>query len=154
MVKKALQESELKPNYLELEVTEATIMLDVSKTKELFQHLKGMGVQISIDHFGMGYTSINHFKDLPITTVKIDQNYVKGIPSNSVDTAVTGAMINLGHSLGLKVVAEGIETAEQLQFISQQNCDVVQGYFLSYPVSATNIIEQLLKSAEKEENII
>lgn len=154
MIKNALRATGLKPQYLELEVTESTIMVDTEKAKEILQSLKEMGVQISIDHFGTGYTSINHFKDLPITTVKIDQNYVKGIPNNAIDTALTGAMINLGHSLGLKVVAEGVETAEQLQFISQQNCDIVQGYFLSYPVSANNIVEQFTKVAEKEEAVV
>ncbi len=154
IIKNALHVTGLNPQYLELEVTESTIMFDIDKAKEILHHLKELGVTISIDHFGMGNTSISQFKDLPINTVKIDQNYVKGIPTNSMNTALTGAMINLGHSLGLQVVAEGVETAEQLQFISQQNCDIVQGYFLSYPVSANNLVEQLRKVTKKEEPVL
>ncbi|HEX2548192.1 MAG TPA: GGDEF domain-containing phosphodiesterase, partial [Gammaproteobacteria bacterium] len=149
MLKNALRATGLNPIYLELEITESTIMLDPVKAKEILLEIKEIGVQIAIDHFGAGYTSINHFKELPIGSVKIDQNYIKNIPHNAIDTSLVGAMISLGHSLGIKVVAEGVETVEQLQYLSSQNCDIAQGYFLSYPVSANSISEQFKKAPEK-----
>lgn len=146
----ALRAAGLNPKYLELEITESTIMMDPVKAKEILENIKEIGVQISIDHFGIGYTSIAHFKEFPIESVKIDQNYIKSIPSNEIDTALVGALITLGHSLGLQVVAEGVETIEQLQYLSSQRCDIAQGYFLSYPVNANSISEQFTRISEKE----
>jgi len=150
MLYKILQETKLNPKYLELELSESTVMMgDLEKTEQILKSLRAIGVVISMDHFGTGYTSISHLKCFPITIVKIDQTYIKSIPNNETDTSIARAMIALGRHLGMQVVAEGVETAEQLQFLSAVQCDVVQGYFLSYPVPAFTVSEQFKKLAEK-----
>jgi EAL domain-containing protein (putative c-di-GMP-specific phosphodiesterase class I) len=107
------------------------------------------GAQISLDHFGTGYTSISALKLFPINTIKIDQTFIRGVPTIPNDMAITSALIALAHNLGFDVVAQGVETAEQVQFLAGQNCDVVQGYFLSHPQSAQKIIMQFRKISEE-----
>lgn len=135
----------INPQYIELEITEQTVMENIELASSILKKIKATGVQISIDHFGKGYTSINYLKQLPLTSIKIDKNYIKGIPNNMDDVAITGALIGLAHNLGLEVVAEGVETAEQVQYLSAQSCDVMQGYFLGHPVSAQKIVLQFKK---------
>lgn len=139
----------MNPNYIELQINEKTIMDNVEEAAIILQNLKAIGVQLSIDHFGTGYTSIRYLKQFPISAIKIDQSYIKGIPNNVDDTAITSAVIALAHQLGLEVIAEGVESAEQIQFLSTQNCDIVQGYFLSHPLSAQKIVLQFKKLQEE-----
>lgn len=145
MIESALTESKLNPNYLEIEITEKVAMDDTEKTLAILSNLKALGVHISIDHFGTGYTSISHLKQFPLNEIKIDQNFIKGIPNNPNDMAITGAIIALAHNLGIEIVAEGVETAEQVQFLAGQNCDMIQGYYLSHPLPASAIITQFKK---------
>jgi EAL domain-containing protein (putative c-di-GMP-specific phosphodiesterase class I) len=140
-----LKETGLNPKYLELEISESTVMDHVEVAKSRLDAIKATGVQLSIDHFGAGYTSISHLKQFPVNAIKIDQNYIKGIPNNPDDSAITNAFIGLAHNLGLEVVAEGVETGEQVQYLSMQNCDMVQGYFLSHPLPADKIVQQFKK---------
>jgi len=133
------------PKYIELEITEQTVMENVEIAAPILEKIKETGVQISIDHFGVGYTVISYLKQFPLSAIKIDQSYIKGIPNKPNDVAITSALIALAHKLGLEVVAEGVETAEQVQFLSAQGCDVIQGYFLSHPVSAQKIVLQFRK---------
>ena len=135
----------LNPKYLELEITERAIMQDVKKATTILQDIKAIGVQIAVDHFGTAYTSISYLKQFPVSVVKIDQMFMKGIPNNPDDSAIVGAIIALAHNLGLEVVAEGVETAEQVQYLGQLNCDMVQGYFLSHPLPAAKVALQLKK---------
>jgi EAL domain-containing protein (putative c-di-GMP-specific phosphodiesterase class I) len=107
--------------------------------------IKEMGVHISVDDFGTGYTSINYLRQYPISVLKIDQTFIKGLPNNQNDIAITSAVINLGHNLGLEIVAEGVETIEQLQYLSEHDCDLIQGYFISRPLPANKIIQELTK---------
>lgn len=144
----ALQESGLNPNYLELEITETAVMDDAYKAANVLADIKKTGVQISIDHFGAGYFSISQLKQFPLTLLKIDQSFIKGVPHNPNDAAITTAIISLAHNIGLEVVAEGVETAEQVQYLSLQNCDMVQGYFLSQPLPADQIVLQFKKLME------
>ncbi len=144
----ALKESGLNPNYLELEITETAMMDDAQKAMKILEGIKETGVQISIDHFGAGYFSISQLKQFPLTLLKIDQSFIKGVPNNPNDSAITTAIIALAHNLGLEVVAEGVETAEQVQYLSSQNCDMVQGYFLSQPLPADQIVLQFKKLME------
>ena len=144
----ALKETGLNPNYLELEITETAMMDDANKATTILADIKSTGVQISIDHFGAGYFSISQLKKFPLTLLKIDQSFIKGIPNNPNDSAITTAIIALAHNLGLEVVAEGVETAEQVQYLSLQNCDMVQGYFLSQPLPAEQIVLQFKKLIE------
>lgn len=145
LIAKILEDTQLEPQYLELEITETAMMDDIDTAIERLREIKNMGIQIAIDDFGTGYTSINYLKQLPISVLKIDQNFVKGIPHNQNDNAITTAVIALGHSLGLKVVAEGVETAEQLQFLVALGCNVVQGYFFSRPLSEGKVVLQFAK---------
>lgn len=145
LVAKVLRETGLDPQYLELEITENVMMDDMESAVTLLNEIREMGVQIAIDDFGTGYTSINYLKQLPISVLKIDQNFVKGIPQNQDDNAITTAVIALGHSLGFKVIAEGVETAEQLQFLADLGCDIVQGYFLSRPLPEGKVVLQFAR---------
>lgn len=143
-----LKETGLNPNYLELEITETAMMKDANNAMSILADIKATGVQISIDHFGAGYFSIGQLKQFPLTLLKIDQTFIKGVPNNPNDAAITTAIIALAHNLGLEVVAEGVETAEQVQYLSSQNCDMVQGYFLSQPLPADQIVLQFKKLME------
>lgn len=149
VIKSVLEETELEPHYIELEISESTVMNNPDKSVEIISSLKSLGVQISIDHFGTGYTSINLLKRFPVTSLKIDRSFIKDIPNKPDDSAISSAIISLGHNLGMEVIAEGVETAEQMQFLTKENCDLVQGYFLSYPAPAKTIVLQFKKLLEK-----
>lgn len=144
-----VQETGLDPKYLELEINEAIVMDDMETAKSRLEAIKTTGVQIAIDHFGAGYTSISHLKQFPVSTIKIDQNFIKGTPNNPDDVAITNAFIALAHNLGLEIVAEGVETAEQVQYLTTQDCDIVQGYFLSHPLPAQKIELQFKKLMDR-----
>lgn len=144
-IKTILNDTQLKPNYLEIEVSETAIMNDINSSTNILQKIKATGIQISIDHFGTGYTSIMYLKKLPLSMIKIDQAFIKGLPNNPDDLAITNAIISLAHNLGFNVVAEGVESAEQVQYLADHQCDMVQGYFLSHPVSAEKIMLQFKK---------
>lgn len=146
-VKSILSSTELDPHYLEIEITESTIMSNLENTTTKIQALRAVGISIAIDDFGTGYTSIHLLKHLPINTLKIDQSFIKGIPQNQNDIAITHAIITLAHSLHMKVTAEGVEHTEQLQFLAEQECDLVQGYYLSRPLSEKKLLLQLSRNA-------
>lgn len=135
-----LAETGLDPQYLEIEITESAIMANIDDVISRLNHLHKMGIKISIDDFGTGYTSISYFKQLPISVIKIDQSFIKGVPENQNDVAITTAIITMAHNLGIKVVAEGVETSEQLAFLDQVSCDLIQGYFISRPLPEPKII--------------
>lgn len=140
-----LQESGLEPRYLELEVTESVIMDDAEQVIALLKQIKSLGVTLSIDDFGTGYSSLSYLKRFPVDRLKIDQSFVREITSNPDDAAIAQAVINLGHSLNLRVIAEGVETLEQLNFLRDRQCDEKQGYLISRPVPPDEI-SLLLKS--------
>jgi EAL domain-containing protein (putative c-di-GMP-specific phosphodiesterase class I) len=134
-VARALRESGLDPALLELEVTESMLMHSVDTTLETLFRLKDMGVRLAIDDFGTGYSSLSYLKRFPLDTLKIDRSFIKDLPRDAEDAAIARAIIAMAHSLKLAVVAEGVEAAEQLAFLQQHGCDVVQGYLFSRPVS-------------------
>jgi diguanylate cyclase (GGDEF)-like protein/PAS domain S-box-containing protein len=148
-VRKALNESQLEPHLLELEVTEASFM-DVTDDKlQAMKTLKDMGVTFSVDDFGTGYSSLSYLKRLPINKLKIDQSFVRDIPQDTDDMAIARAVIALGHNLNLTVIAEGVETPQQLNFLKAEGCDEFQGYLCSKPLPAEeleSLIEQELCS--------
>jgi len=154
LVASILAETRLSPEYLELEITETAIMDNVESAINKLNDIKQIGVKISIDDFGTGYTSISYLKKFPISVLKIDQSFIKGIPENQNDTAITSAVIALAHSLDMKVVAEGVETPEQLQYLANHHCDIVQGYYLSRPLPKQKIILQFAKATDLEENSV
>lgn len=135
-VSAVLTEYDLKPEYLELEITESMAM-DIMRTIPALTNLKGLGIQISIDDFGTGYSSLSYLKQFPIDKIKIDKSFVSDIAdSDENNSAIVSAIVAVAHHLKLKVIAEGVETADQLEYLREQKCDMLQGYYFSPPVPA------------------
>jgi diguanylate cyclase (GGDEF)-like protein len=135
-VAEVLEESGIDPHCLELEITESNAMQNAEVTIHTLRELKALGVRISMDDFGTGYSSLNYLKRFPIDTLKLDQSFVREVHSDRSDAAIVSAVISMAHSLDLTVVAEGVETEEQLDFLRQQSCDRIQGFLFSAPMSA------------------
>jgi len=146
MVSEILAETGLDHRYLELELTESALMENADTAIRVLGELKNLGVRVSLDDFGTGYSSLSYLKKFPIDSVKIDQSFVKDITTNPDDAAIASAVVAMSHSLKLKVIAEGVETLEQLEFLKSLDCDEVQGYFISRPVPAAEL-EQLLEES-------
>jgi diguanylate cyclase (GGDEF)-like protein/PAS domain S-box-containing protein len=145
MIAGVLEETGLPPAYLELEITESLAMFDVEASIQLLRRLKDIGVSFSIDDFGTGYSSLSYLKRFPIDKIKIDQSFVRNITTDPDDAAISQAIISLAHSLKLKVIAEGVELAEQREFLGTRLCDELQGYLFSRPVpgeAMTNILRE------------
>ena len=123
-----------KPEYLELEITESAVMLDPKQALEVLTELHAMKVSLSIDDFGTGYSSLAYIKKLPVNTIKIDRSFVMDMTTDSNDAAIVRATIGMAHNLGLKVVAEGIETHDAWQMLAELACDIAQGYLISRPL--------------------
>ena len=132
----ALEESGLEARYLELELTESMIMEDVQQAVETMHRLEQLGVHLAIDDFGTGYSSLSALKRFPVGRLKIDRSFVKDLPADNDDAAIARAIISLSHSLQLRVIAEGVETREQVDFLRAAGCDEIQGYYLSRPIDA------------------
>ncbi|HWP46326.1 MAG TPA: EAL domain-containing protein [Candidatus Limnocylindrales bacterium] len=141
MLAQVLEKTGLHPSYLELELTESIGMENVERAITKLQELKALGVKLSIDDFGTGYSSLSYLKRFPIDTLKIDQSFVQHIPTNPNDAAITTAIIAMAHSLNLKVIAEGVETEEQLTFLRPYRCDEMQGFLFSKPMPAEEFIQ-------------
>jgi EAL domain-containing protein (putative c-di-GMP-specific phosphodiesterase class I) len=135
--------SGLDPSSLELEITESVVMSHGECAVRVLEQLKLIGVQIAIDDFGTGYSSLGYLKRFPIDTIKVDRSFIRDIPADSGDMKIARAIIAMAHALRLKVVAEGVENAEQLRFLRAQHCDVVQGYFLYRPIPAEQVADAL-----------
>ncbi len=133
-VAQVLPEGGIGGGLLELELTERMLMDDLVEVKQRLAHLKAMGLQISVDDFGTGYSSLGHLKELPIDKIKIDRSFVHDLPANRDSAAIARAIIQMGRSLGLRVVAEGVETEAQRAFLAEQGCDGVQGLLISAPL--------------------
>ncbi|MBI1926089.1 EAL domain-containing protein [Candidatus Poribacteria bacterium] len=142
-IAQVLEDTGLSPAFLELEITESDAMQDVDDTIAKLQMLKEIGVQLSIDSFGVGYSSLSYLKQFPIDRLKIGQSFVQGIPTDRGDVAITTALVTLAHSLELKVIAEGVETEAQLAFLRSLQCDEAQGFLLSPPVPGGTLTKQL-----------
>jgi diguanylate cyclase (GGDEF)-like protein/PAS domain S-box-containing protein len=140
-VAEALRETGLDAKYLELELTESMVMNSADHFITKLQELKAMNVQLSIDDFGTGYSSLCYLKRFPLDRLKIDQSFIRDIATNPDDAAITRSIIALGRSLNLKVIAEGVETEEQLTFLRANRCDEVQGYYFSKPLSASDFFK-------------
>jgi diguanylate cyclase (GGDEF)-like protein len=151
LVSNILQATHLPAEQLQLELTESVLMKNVSNTVVKLNELKKMGVSIAVDDFGTGYSSLAYLKRFKLDTLKIDQSFVRDISNDADDAAIVSAIINMAHSLGMNVVAEGVESREQLEFLRANACDQIQGYYFSQPLPAeafANLLDQDLSEQQ------
>ena len=144
-IRRILDQTGLEPEWLELEITESGIMENEEEIIQKLNEMHKMGITISIDDFGTGYSSLSKLKDYPIDTLKIDKSFVDDLPDNRMSAMIAMTIIDLAHNLGFKVVAEGVETREQLDFLNEQGCDQFQGYYFCEPLSPERFEEKLKK---------
>jgi len=147
MVANILKEAGLDPQFLELELTESTAMQHVEKSMKILNRLKHSGIQIAIDDFGTGFSSLNYLKQLPLDRLKIDRSFIIGLANNPNDAAIVVTIIAMARCLGLGVIAEGVETEEQLKFLKMHACNEAQGYLFGYPIPANEFSALLHRSA-------
>ncbi|MEQ6342894.1 MAG: EAL domain-containing protein, partial [Gammaproteobacteria bacterium] len=143
LIGQILADADLEPHLLELEITESMLMQSVEIAIDTLNALHGMGVRLAIDDFGTGYSSLSYLRRFPIHSLKIDRSFVDGVTTNPDDAAIADAILALAHTLNLRVIAEGVETEEQLQYLRSRRCDMVQGYLLSKPLPAEEITRML-----------
>jgi EAL domain-containing protein (putative c-di-GMP-specific phosphodiesterase class I) len=134
IIKDVLKDTGLESRFLELEITESIAMYNPQKTIAIFKELQEIGIKISIDDFGTGYSSLAYLRQLPLDELKIDRSFVNAITTNPDDAIIVRTIIAMAHSLNLSVIAEGVETEEQYNFLQSLNCDEIQGYLFSRPV--------------------
>lgn len=142
-IAKILKKENLSPDALELELTESSIMQSEDAVLRSLGTLYKMGIMLAIDDFGTGYSCLSYLKNMPINVLKLDKSFVDGLPDDKSDIGIARAIIAMAHSLDMRVIAEGVEREEQLRFLQQENCDVIQGYLFSRPIPATDIPELL-----------
>lgn len=143
-IEKIIQETGINPELLELEITESMSM-DIERSLGILQDLKKLGVQISVDDFGTGYSSLNYLRQLPIDRVKIDKSFINDMTIDETDEAIVATIINMGHNLKLSVIAEGVETEEQLKYLQKYDCDEIQGYYYSKPIPAKDFENKFIQ---------
>ena len=136
-------------NLLELEIVEGVLVKDLAKTTQKLNRVRAQGVNISIDDYGTGYSSLSYVKEFPVDTLKIDRCFITEIESNAADRAIVESTILLAHSLGMEVIAEGVETQSQLNVLQQLRCDHIQGYLYSRPLNAAAFAALLRQPAAR-----
>jgi EAL domain-containing protein (putative c-di-GMP-specific phosphodiesterase class I) len=151
VVRGALQEAQLDPRFLEIELTESAVMTNPEDSAAILEQLSRMGVLVSVDDFGTGYSSMSYLRRFPIDKLKIDRSFITDLTTRADDASIVQAIVSLAHSLRLKVVAEGVETVEQLKFLQSVGCDQYQGYHFSPPLPASEFAE-LVSSWQKAED--
>jgi diguanylate cyclase (GGDEF)-like protein/PAS domain S-box-containing protein len=149
-VKAILAETQFDPQCLELELTETFLMQDSKSTVAVLQALKELGLRLALDDFGTGYSSLSYMRRFPIDTLKIDRSFVRNLSTDAEDASIVSAVINMGRSLHLGVVAEGVETQEQLTFLQEYNCPEAQGYYFSHPLTASRFAALLRRNQRRE----
>jgi diguanylate cyclase (GGDEF)-like protein/PAS domain S-box-containing protein len=142
-IERALEETGMRPDLMELEITEGMMMQDVDQALEKLLAIRRLGVRLAIDDFGTGYSSLSQLKRLPIDTLKVDRSFVRDLPTDAGDVGITEAIIAMGRTLGVSVVAEGVETVEQQAFLSERHCHEMQGFLFSRPVPPEDFAELL-----------
>lgn len=144
ILKQLIEETHMKCEHLELEVTESQVMTNPEAAIKVLNEISQLGIELAIDDFGTGYSSLSYLKKLPINKLKIDKSFVDGLPIDEEDVSITQAIIALAKSLNLRVLAEGVETKEQREFLLQHECDTIQGYYYSRPISAQDLEKSFL----------
>lgn len=144
-VKQALNESNLAPQYLTLELTESTMLNNIDYSIKIMKALQNIGVKVSIDDFGTGYSSLSYLKDLPINTLKIDRSFINNLRVDTSDIAIVKAIITMGHGLDVKVLAEGVETKEQIELLRELKCHYAQGFYIHRPLLSNDFENGLIK---------
>jgi diguanylate cyclase (GGDEF)-like protein/PAS domain S-box-containing protein len=139
-IKRILDRHRIDPGLIELEITESSLMVNPEEATRTLEYLKSLGVGISIDDFGTGYSSLGYLKRFPLDSLKVDRSFVRDVTTNADDATITRAVITMAHSLGLKVVAEGVETEAQLAFLAENGCDQIQGYYFARPQPAADCV--------------
>lgn len=139
MIRGALDETGVDPHLLELEITETTLMRNTEETLSILGQLHALGIKISVDDFGTGYSSLAYLKRFPVDLLKIDRSFVHDLATDADSAVIVSAIIGLARSLQLRVVAEGVETPEQVDFLKRRGCDEVQGFLFSKPLPAAQI---------------
>ena len=153
-VHQVLEETQLDPSLLELEITESTIMHHPERVIEVLKKLKEMGVKLAVDDFGTGYSSLNYLKRFPIDLLKIDAAFVRDLETDADDRAIVQSIIALAKSMRLQVVAEGVETRQQQEFLRALDCDYIQGYYIGRPVCAEEFEQLVLKKDKQEGSVV
>ncbi|MDD5272227.1 MAG: EAL domain-containing protein [Methylovulum sp.] len=148
-VEDALAQAQIDAKHLELEITESMLVGDIKQIELQLQRLKKMGIKIALDDFGTGYSSLSYLKSFPIDVLKIDQSFIREMTVESKDARLTSAIIEMGHSLGQKIIAEGVETEQQLEYLTHRGCDIIQGYFFSKPLPTQDMTRLLAKEAQQ-----
>jgi len=143
-VARALAQHRVAAEHLELELTESSLMVNTQRTLATLRRLKSRGVRIAIDDFGTGFSSLSYLRQFPVDTLKIDMAFIRNVTTSAVDAAMTEMIIGMAHTLGMDVVAEGVETADQLDFLAGHGCDQIQGYYFSRPLPVP-AVEELLR---------
>lgn len=153
-VVRALTDTGMEPRYLELELTESSVMMNADFAIDVLTGLKAMGVKITIDDFGTGFSSLSYLKRLPINTLKIDRSFIRDVPADPDDAALVMTIITLAHNLRLNVVAEGVETEEQLRLLQRLQCDEIQGYFFSKPLDREALTQLLARQGSTSPSLL
>jgi EAL domain-containing protein (putative c-di-GMP-specific phosphodiesterase class I) len=147
LIQKVLHETGLAPQYLELELTESLLLSSADVTFSVLQELKALGLKLAIDDFGTGYSSLSYLKHFPVSKLKIDRSFIRDVAVNPDDEAITTAIISMAKSLNLKVIAEGVENEAQMSFLRAHQCDEIQGYYFSKPLTVDAVVDKLRGTA-------
>jgi len=147
-ISELLERTGIQSSDLILEITESTVMEDTDITLKNFQELTKMGLRLSVDDFGTGYSSLSYLKRFPIHAIKIDRSFIKDVITSKDDAAIANTIISMAHNLNMIVVAEGVETEDQLRFLLERNCDELQGYLFSSPLPSDEVTALLVKETK------
>ena len=150
MIENILSDSDLPPEWLEFEITESKIMEVIEENIDILKKLKEIGVRISIDDFGTGYSSLSYLRQLPLDVIKIDKSFISDIESSNHETIITSDIISIAHKLSLQVIAEGVEDQHQMDYLVNQKCDFLQGFFFSKPLNSQEMEDLFKKSCTKK----
>ena len=148
-----LEETGLPPAYFEIEITESAVMENIERAIGILKQLRNLGIRLAIDDFGTGYSSLNYLARFPVQTVKIDQTFVRRCLNSPSDTAIVNAIITLAHAMDMTVLAEGVETREQLAFLCGAGCDAIQGFLFGHPIPLVEFQAHLPLFAQEIDDI-